>query len=98
MALSDPLGSPGSVLDDALYNQDAAATSGTVTYASWTLAWSGDVPGNGSVTLTYSVTVNSPSTGNQVLASTVVSPTSGTNCPGGSTDARCRTTVAVAGL
>jgi len=98
VALNDPLASPGSVLDDAAYNGDATSSSGTVSYAGGTVSWSGDVPVNGSVTITYSVTVNNPSTGNQVLASTVVSSTSGTNCASGSTDARCTATVSVAGV
>ena len=39
-------------------------------YASPDLAWTGDVPAGGTVTITYSVTVHNPDTGNQILAST----------------------------
>lgn len=48
------------VLDDAVYNGDASATRGTVTFAGSNLTWSGALnPGDG-VTLTYSVTTNTP--------------------------------------
>ncbi|MFE7559596.1 hypothetical protein [Kitasatospora sp. NPDC057500] len=79
------------VLDDAVYNNDAAATSGAVSYAAPTLSWSGPLPVNGTVTVTYSVRVNNPGTGDQKLDNTVVTPTgSGGNCAPGSTDPACR--------
>ena len=72
---------------NAAYNNDAAAvitgtgtSAGTVTYDGSTLGWAGDVPAAGSVTLTYSVTVNNPDTGSQILASTVTSASTGSNC------------------
>ena len=47
------------------------------------LTWTGEPgPGRGA-TVTFSVTVSSPDTGNQVLASTVTSATAGSNCPAG---------------
>ncbi len=98
VTLTDSLGSPGSVLDDATYNANVTATSGTVNYAASAVTWSGDVAAGASVTITYSVTVSNPDTGNQVLSSTVTSSTSGTNCPSGGTDTRCTATVTVAGL
>ena len=49
-SFTDPL---AGVLDDAAYDSDATATAGTVTYASPTLSWTGDVPANGTVTITY---------------------------------------------
>jgi uncharacterized repeat protein (TIGR01451 family) len=39
-SFTDPL---SGVLDDAAYNNNAAATAGTVTYASATLSWTGDL-------------------------------------------------------
>ena len=46
-------------------------------------------------TITFSVTVNNPDTGDKVLAQTVTSATAGSNCAAGSTDARCSVTVVV---
>ena len=72
------------MLDDAAYDSDAAAVitgtgtaAGTVTFASPDLTWAGTVPAAGSVTLTYSVTVHNPDTGDQVLSSTVTSASPG---------------------
>ncbi len=74
------------VLDDAAYNGDAAATAGAVSYASPNLTWTGNLSPGDSATITYSVTVNNPDTGNHVLANTVTSSTAGSNCPSGSTE------------
>ena len=57
----------GGVLDDASYDDDAAATAGTVTFTSPSLTWTGNLAAGGTVTITYSVTVNGPDTGNHVL-------------------------------
>ncbi len=94
-SFTDPL---GGVLDDAAYNGDAAASTGTVTFASPTLSWTGDVPANGTVTITYTVTVDNPDTGNQILASTISSPSADSNCPAASPDPRCTATVTVSQL
>ncbi len=74
------------VLDDAAYNGDAAATAGSVSYAAPNLTWTGNLSPGGSATITYSVTVNNPDTGDHVLANTVTSTTAGSNCASGSTD------------
>ncbi|MFI0975804.1 isopeptide-forming domain-containing fimbrial protein [Streptomyces sp. NPDC021093] len=76
------------VLDDAKYNEDAAATSGNVTYTQPKLSWVGDVPAGGTVTITYSVTVNKPTTGDGKLSNAIVGPED-SNCPEGSTDPKC---------
>ena len=73
-AFTDPL---AGVLDDATYNNDAAATTGTVTYASPNLSWTGNLAAGATATITYTVTVNNPDTGNRVLANTVTSATPG---------------------
>src|SRR6202044_3174459 len=86
------------VLADAAYDGDAAATAGTVSYASPVLTWTGNLAVGGTATITYSVTVNNPDTGGGTLANTVTSTTAGSNCASGSTDARCSVTVAVAQL
>ena len=92
---TDPL---SGVLDDAAYNNNAAATSGSVSFASPNLTWTGDLAPGASATITFSVTVNSPDTGNKILASTITSATRGSNCAAGSGDPPCTTTVPVAVL
>lgn len=69
------------VLDDAAYNGDARVTSGTVSYGAPKLTWAGDISMGETVTITYSVTVGTPATGDGVLDSAVQAPGGGTNCP-----------------
>jgi large repetitive protein len=92
---TDPL---TGVLDDAAYNNDAAATAGTVTFTSPNLTWTGDVPAHGTVTITFTVTVNNPDTGSKILTSTLSSTSSGSNCPAASTDPACTATVTISQL
>jgi hypothetical protein len=77
------------VLDDATYNGDA--TNGA-TVSGATLSWSGPVAVGGTVTITYSVTINNPLTGNKTLLN-VVDPTG----PGGdcATEEGCTTVTTV---
>ncbi len=95
--LSDPL---TGVVDDAVYNANATATAGTLSYAVPTLGWTGNVTAGGSVTISYSVTVSNPDVGNKVLSNTVTSTTLGANCSPATagSDARCSATVTVPGL
>ena len=86
------------VLDDATYNNDAAATSGTVSYAAQALTWTGNLAAAAVATVTFSFTVNNPYSGNGALGLTVTSPTAGTNCPAGSTDTRCTVSIPVSAL
>ena len=82
------------VLDDASYNGDASATAGAVSYTAPVLSWNGPLSVGGSATITYSVDVNSPDTGNQQLHNAVVTPAnSGSNCDSGSTDPLCEANV-----
>jgi fimbrial isopeptide formation D2 family protein len=63
--LSDNL---ASVLDDAAYNNDAAADAdGDLGYADQTLTWSGALARGATVTVTYTVTVNDSKTGDDQL-------------------------------
>ncbi|GHF16714.1 hypothetical protein GCM10017786_58290 [Amycolatopsis deserti] len=79
------------VLDDATYNNDA---TGGATYAEPVLSWSGPLAVGQTVTVTYTVTVNSPDTGDQKLGNTVVTPPDGGgNCPEGSADPQCTANV-----
>ena len=85
-------------LDDATYADDAAASGGPApTLTGSTLAWTGDVPAGGTITITYSVTVNQPDTGDHRLANSVAGPP-GSNCAAGSADPRCTTTDGIADL
>lgn len=75
------------VLDDATYNNDA--TNGA-TYAAPTLAWSGPLAVGASVTVSYTLTVNDPDTGDKQLTNTVVTPpNAGGDCPAGTDNAEC---------
>ncbi|MEN0084686.1 MAG: hypothetical protein AAGC66_07950 [Leifsonia sp.] len=66
------------VLDDATYNNDA---TGGATFTAPTLSWSGALAAGDTTTITYSVTVNNPDTGDQHLNNTVVTPPgSGGDC------------------
>ena len=62
------------------YNNDAAATSGAVSYASPNLTWTGDLAAGASATVTFSVTVNRPYPGSGPLSFKATSATVGTNC------------------
>ncbi len=93
--LTDPL---AGVLDDAAYNGNATPSAGSVTYAAPNLTWTGNLAPGDSATITYSVTVNNPDTGNGILAGTITSPSTGSNCPAGGTDPDCSATVDVSVL
>ncbi len=49
-----------------------------------TLTWTGDLTPGAAATITYTVTVNNPDTGDHTLTNTVTSATAGSNCPAGS--------------
>lgn len=67
------------VLDDAAYNADA--DNGAV-YSAPTLSWSGPLAIGETITISYSITINDPVTGDQRLKNTVVTPDgSGGSCP-----------------
>ena len=59
------------VLGDATYNGDAVATAGSVSFASPDMTWTGDLTAGASATVTYSVTVNDPDTGDRIMTNTV---------------------------
>jgi hypothetical protein len=83
------------VLDDAAYTGDAAASAGTVSYGAGTLSWAGPVAVGATVTVTYSVLVTEPSSGDGSLDNVVSSAAAGSNCPDGSVDPGCRTRTAI---
>jgi uncharacterized repeat protein (TIGR01451 family) len=80
------------VLDDASYNGDA--TNGATVSGS-TLSWSGPLGIGDTATITYSVTVDDPDTGDHILTNAVVPTGPGGDCttPGG-----CETTTPVGSL
>jgi uncharacterized repeat protein (TIGR01451 family) len=92
VSVTDPL---TGVLDDAAFNNDASTSSGSVSYTSPSLTWTGDLAPGATATITFSVTVNNPDTGDKSLTTTVTSAAAGNNCPAGGTDPRCTTTVTV---
>jgi uncharacterized repeat protein (TIGR01451 family) len=84
------------VLDDATYGGATTTTSaGAVSFTSPDLTWTGDLSVGETVTITYSVSVADPDTGDLMLASAVSSAAAGSNCPSGSSDPRCSTSVPV---
>jgi uncharacterized repeat protein (TIGR01451 family) len=83
------------VLDDATYKGDAVATSGAASFASPDLTWTGNLSSGDTATVTYSVSVNDPETGNLTLANTVSSADPGSNCLSGSSDPRCGSSIPV---
>ena len=82
------------VLDDATYDNDVSATGGAATVTGPSLSWSGPLAANGTVTVTYSVTVEDPDPGDGILDNVVVAGPS-SNCPAGSTDPDCAVEVPV---
>ncbi|WP_418275647.1 GEVED domain-containing protein [Isoptericola jiangsuensis] len=87
------------VLDDATYNDDAAVDpdQGTVDVSGTELSWFGPLAAGETVTITYSVTVNDPVTGDAELTNVILGPPE-SNCPEGSVDPDCTTTTPVAAL
>ena len=83
------------VLNDAVYDGDAAATAGTAGYAAPVLTWTGDLAPGDTATVTFTVTVNNPDTGDKLLVATAASAAPGSTCPPGTTTAPCRSTVGV---
>lgn len=79
------------VLDDATYNGDAAGSGGgSITFEAPRLTWTGPLAIGETATITYSVTVNDPATGDQSLVNLVETPAgAGGNCAPGATDPAC---------
>ncbi|MFE5501355.1 CARDB domain-containing protein [Amycolatopsis japonica] len=85
------------VLDDATYNRDARADTGTVDYSAPRLTWAADLPAGATVTVTYSVTVNKPPTGDRALRNSVTG-TEDSTCPPGTTAQECSEVTPLAAL
>ena len=81
--------------DDAVYNGNAAATTGSLSYSSPILTWTGDLAPGATAVITYTVTVNNPDTGDKLVINTVSSADAGSTCPPGAITTGCRVTVSV---
>ncbi len=82
------------VLDDAAYNGDAARDRrAPCPTPARSLSWTGSLAPGATATVTFSVTVNNPDTGEHMLAITVTSAAAGSNCAAGGSDPRCAVTV-----
>lgn len=69
------------VVDAATYNGDATSTIGVVTFnAPDEIAWSGDLGATETATITYSVTMNDPETGDGDLENGIVGTAADANC------------------
>lgn len=81
------------VLDDATLDEaSVTASTGTATFASPSISWTGTLAPNGTATLTYSAQINDPDLGNHRMRNTVVaSDDVPSNCRAGSTDTACST-------
>ncbi|WP_157802647.1 DUF7927 domain-containing protein [Sediminihabitans luteus] len=67
------------VLDDAAFGGDAVASAGTATFTAPNLTWTGPIPVGGTVTITYTVTIDEAVTGDAVVENVVTGPP-GSNC------------------
>ena len=78
LAFTDDL---SDVVDDAAYNNDVSATTGTAAFNSPdTITWNGNLNVGQTATITYSLTMNNPTTGNGTLRNGVVGTGPGSNC------------------
>ncbi|MEA2484696.1 MAG: large repetitive protein, partial [Thermoleophilaceae bacterium] len=83
------------LLNDAAYNDDASATSGSIDAATDELTWTGDLAVDASVVITFTVQVQNPYRGDGTLVNRVVSDELGSTCPTGGAAPDCRSTVPV---
>jgi uncharacterized repeat protein (TIGR01451 family) len=66
------------VLDDAVYNNDATATAGAVSFSTPRMTWTGPIAVRSTVTVTYTVTTRNPMSGDGQIRNVVITPAS--NC------------------
>ena len=84
------------MLDDGVYDGDAVATSGSLSYTAPVLTWTGSLSPGDTATITYSVTANNPDTGDKLLVNPAASSAAaGSTCPPGTTTAPCQLTIPV---
>ncbi|WP_189806918.1 DUF11 domain-containing protein [Streptomyces tanashiensis] len=80
------------ILDDADYNGDVRTDLGRVSYEKPRIGYVGTVPAGKTATVTYSVTVKDPATGDGRLRTGVEAETPRSNCGHGSRDPSCTAT------
>lgn len=84
------------VLDDATYNGDAQATTGSIEHTDGTLTWTGALPVGAGVVITFSVRAGLAATGDAVLTNRVISTSVGSTCAEDTAAAGCATATVVA--
>lgn len=86
------------VNDDAVYQNDITADTGTADYTAPRLRWTGDLAAGEKAVITYSAKVNDPVSGNGELGNRVTvdgAQNERTNCEADSTDPACEPTPVV---
>lgn len=83
------------ILDDTTYNANATSSTGSVSFSSPVLTWTGDLALGQTATVSYSVTASNPPTGDKTMVNPVTSTEAGSTCPPASGTSACRTTVVV---
>ncbi|MFJ7961417.1 hypothetical protein ACIQ62_34500 [Streptomyces sp. NPDC096319] len=78
-------------LDDADYNGDVRTDLGTVSYEKRRIGYAGTIPAGKTATVTYSVTIKDPATGDGRLRAGVEVETPRSTCGDGSADPSCTT-------
>ncbi|WP_405856131.1 hypothetical protein OG361_22390 [Streptomyces sp. NBC_00090] len=76
-------------LDDADYNGDVRTDLGTVSYTKPRIGYVGNIPAGKTATVTYSVKIKDPATGDGRLRNSVEVETPRSNCGDGSADPAC---------
>jgi uncharacterized repeat protein (TIGR01451 family) len=89
---TDPL---AEILDEGVYQADATASTGTLSYSDSTLRWSGGLSRGSTVVVTFSITINRDVTGDASLDNRVVSTSVGSTCLPDSTNPACTATTLV---
>ncbi|MCX5392244.1 hypothetical protein [Streptomyces sp. NBC_00094] len=79
-------------LDDADYNGDVRTDLGAVSYVKPRIGYVGDIPAGKTATVTYSVKIKDPPTGDGKLRNSVEVETPRSNCGDGSEDPSCAVT------
>ncbi len=83
------------VLDDAVYNDDAVASTGSVALTNGSLVWTTPLAVGATASLSYTATARFPATGDRVLRNTALSGSAGSSCLAGTPVTSCTTEVGV---
>ncbi|HWO61025.1 MAG TPA: hypothetical protein VNO31_13445, partial [Umezawaea sp.] len=80
------------VLTEGVYGNDATTNTGTLDYADSTLHWTGRLEVGTTAVIHYTVLITADGDGGE-LTNTVVSTSTGGNCPAGGTDPACSSSI-----